>query len=127
MPVVSVSLTDKNLELLGQIQESLGLTGRSEVIRACLRSAESELKEREKLSGDIEGVLVIVHDSHHSSRLDEIRHVFQDQISTQIHSHLKNHKCLEVFIVKGKAENIKRMLDSLRGFDHFEYVRFVSF
>ncbi len=126
MPVVSVSLTNKNIELLEDIQDSLGLTGRSECIRSCIRSAASEMMEREELRGTVEGVLVIVHDTHHSMQLDEIRHMYRDQVVTQIHSHISNNRCLEVFIVNGKAEIIKDMLDSFRGEDNFEYVRFVT-
>jgi CopG family nickel-responsive transcriptional regulator len=127
MPVVSVSLTDKNLEVLESIQESLGLTGRSESIRACIRVAESDMREREDLRGSLEGVLIILHDSHHSLRLDDIRHEYKEQVTTQIHSHLRNEKCMEVFIVKGEASIIKRMLETVHGEDDFEYVRFVTF
>jgi CopG family nickel-responsive transcriptional regulator len=127
MPVVSVSLTEKNIELLERIQDSFGLTGRSEAIRACLRSAEIEMRKKDELRGEVEGVLVIVHDSHRSNKLDEMRHEFQEQVSTQIHSHLENSKCLEVFIVKGKADDIRKMLDTFRGEDRFEYIQFVSF
>jgi CopG family nickel-responsive transcriptional regulator len=127
MPIVSVSLTDKNLEVLEKIQESLGLTGRSESIRACIRSAESTLRERENLNGSVEGILIILHDSHHSLKLDNIRHQFKEQVATQIHSHLKNSKCLEVFIVNGQAKDIKQMLESVHGEDSFEYVNFVVF
>jgi len=127
MPVVSISLTDRNLELLERIQESLGLTGRSESIRACIRSAESELVEREGFRGEVDGILAIVHDSHHSLKFDEIRHMYMEQVVTQIHSHLRNNKCLEVFIIKGDAKVIKGMLDAFYGGDNFEHVRFVTF
>ncbi len=54
MPIVSVSLTEKNMEALEKIQELLGLAGRSEAIRVCLRSAETEAREREGLVGNVE-------------------------------------------------------------------------
>jgi len=127
MPVVSISLTEKNLEVLERIQESLGLTGRSESIRACIRSAESDLREMEDLKGSVEGILIILHDSHHSMRLDNIRHQYKEQVITQIHSHLSNSKCLEIFIVKGKAKDIKTMLQSVHGEDTFDYANFVVF
>ncbi len=127
MPVVSVSLTDKNLEVLERIQESLGLTGRSESIRACIRSAESDLREVEDLKGSVEGILIILHDTHHSMRLDNIRHQYKEQVITQIHSHLSNSKCLEIFIVKGKAKDIRALIESVYGVDSFEYVNFVVF
>ncbi|MGA1821021.1 MAG: CopG family ribbon-helix-helix protein [Thermoplasmatota archaeon] len=125
MPVVSISLTDRNIEDIDRIQSAFGLKGRSEVVRACLRSAESELREREGLVGEVEGVLIIVHESHRSPNLDQIRHDHQDIISTQIHSHLRNEKCLEVFIINGDGDQVKEMILKFRGKDELEYVKFV--
>lgn len=123
--MVSISLTEKNIRTLEEIQGELGLSGRSEAVRACLRSAEADLREREDLDGEVEGVIVIVHSSHTSPRLDEVRHRFQDQVTTQIHSHLRNQKCLEVFLVRADSSSVKEMLDILHSEDHFEYVKFV--
>jgi len=124
MPVISVSLTDHNIELLDELKKVLGLAGRSEAIRACLRSAEAELKEREQLEGDVEGVLIIVHNSHSAPKLDMIRHAYQDQVSTQLHSHLRNNKCLEIFIIRGEGERIRQMLSIFHSTDQFEYIKF---
>ena len=126
MPIVSISLTEKNMEVLEKIQEWLGLAGRSEAIRVCLRSAEAEAREREKLVGNVEGVLVIVHDSHNSPELDASRHKHQRLITTQIHSHLSNDKCLEVFIIRGRAVEVKEMLKLFQGDDELDYVKFVQ-
>lgn len=126
MPVVSVSLTEKNMKTLEKVSESLGLVSRSEAIRACLRSAEAEMRNRESLHGEVEGILVTVHDSHASSELDEARHEFQDIVTTQIHSHLKSRKCLEVFILQGKADKVKALLRTFRAAEMLEYVKFVQ-
>ena len=45
MTVISVSLTDRNIQDLDRLQDILGLAGRSETIRVCLRSAEEEIRE----------------------------------------------------------------------------------
>ncbi len=126
MPVVSVSLTEKNMETLEKVSESLGLVSRSEAIRACLRSAEAEMRNRESLHGEVEGILVVVHDAHSSPELDEGRHEFQDIVTTQIHSHLKSRKCLEVFILQGEAERVRDLLRTFRGDEMLEYVKFVQ-
>ena len=56
MTVISVSLTDKNLEDLDKLQKrSVGLAGRSEAIRVCLRSAESEIRDRDSMEGGRRG------------------------------------------------------------------------
>ncbi len=126
MPIVSVSLTDKNLEVIDRMQEAFGLKGRSEAVRACLRSTEDEIREREGLIGDVEGVLVVVHESHNSRDLDHIRHDYREIIETQIHSHLKNDKCLEVFIINGDAGDVRHLITEFRSTDDIDYVKFVQ-
>lgn len=126
MPIISISLTERNLEVLRKIQKDLGLTGRSEAIRVCLRSAEGEAKERDSLSGDVEGVLIAVHRASDGDDLDESRHEFQEIITTQIHSHLKNGKCLDLFLVSGVADRVRKMLSVFQKDEGLEYVKFLQ-
>ena len=125
MPIVSVSLTEKNLEVLERIQGELGLSGRSEAIRACLRSADSEVRERETLDGDVEGVLIVVHQTHRNPQLDDVRHTYQDLITTQIHSHMKMDKCLDVFLIRGEGQIVRNMISAFKRDENLEYVKFV--
>lgn len=125
MTVISVSLTDKNIEDLDQLQEMLGLAGRSEAIRVCLRSAEEEIKEREKMDGEVEGIMISVHRNDEGHGPDELRHRFQRNIRTQVHSHLKNGKCLDVFLVGGPAEEVRDLLAAFQKDDSLEYIKFV--
>ena len=122
IPNVSVSLTEKNLETLDMLQKTYGLTGRSEAVRVCIRSAEAEVRERGTLHGDVEGVLITV---HLADGADEHRHEYQEIITTQVHSHLKNGKCLNVFLVRGQAAIVKTMLAELQGSEQMEYVKFI--
>ena len=126
MPIISVSLTEKNIDVIDRMQEAFGLKGRSEAIRACLRSTEDEIREREGLVGEVEGVLVVVHETHNSRNLDHIRHDFREIIETQIHTHLRNDKCLEVFIINGKAEEVRQLITEFRSTDDIDYVKFVQ-
>lgn len=126
MTVISVSLTDRNIEDLDRLQDILGLAGRSETIRVCLRSAEEEIREREKMEGEVEGIMISVHKTDEGHGPDELRHRFKDNIKTQVHSHLKNGKCLDVFLVGGPAEQIKDMLAAFQRDDALEYIKFVK-
>jgi CopG family nickel-responsive transcriptional regulator len=126
MPIVSISLSEENLKVLDKVQKAHALSGRSEAVRVCLRSAEAEVKDRESLSGEVEGVLIMVHSSHDSSGLDDIRHAYQEAVATQIHSHLKDHKCLEVFIIRGQARIVQEMIANFQRDDTIDYVKFVQ-
>jgi CopG family nickel-responsive transcriptional regulator len=103
MPIISVSLNEDSVKALDKVQKAHQLTGRSEAMRVCIRSAEAEVRDRESLKGEVEGVLIVVHGTHGAPDLEDLSHSYQEVVATQIHSHLRNHKCLEVFIVRGSA------------------------
>jgi CopG family nickel-responsive transcriptional regulator len=125
MPIVSVSLSEENLKVLDKLQRAHALGGRSEAIRVCLRSAEGEVRDRESLKGEVEGVLIVVHDSHGAPDLGDLSHSHQEVVTTQIHSHLRNHKCLEVFIVRGPSGPVQEMIAGFQKDDQIDYVKFV--
>jgi len=126
MPIVSISLSEDNIKALDKVQRAHKLNGRSEAIRVCIRSAEAEVRDRESLKGEVEGVLIVVHDSHGAPDLEGRSHSYQDVVATQIHSHLRNHKCLEVFIVRGPADPVQEMIASFQKDDQIDYVKFVQ-
>ncbi|MDD3398533.1 MAG: CopG family transcriptional regulator [Candidatus Methanomethylophilaceae archaeon] len=126
MVIMSISLKDENVELLQNIQDRMGLGSRSEAIRVCLRAAESQLKEQEGMSGPLEGVLIIVHDSHMDSWMSLIQHRFERLVRTQLHSHLQSGKCLEVMILKGESDDIWEMIREFGKQEKAEYVKFVK-
>lgn len=125
MTVISVSLTQKNVEDLDRLQKQLGLAGRSEAIRVCLRSAETEIRERDQLTGDLEGILVAVHKVEEGHGLEEARHKYQRNITTQVHSHLKSGKCLDVFLIGGDSKVVKEMIADFQRDSALEYIKFV--
>ena len=61
MPIVSISLNNEILSELDKIQSSMGFSGRSEAIRAGIRSFVSEEKQKSNLSGNIHAILLVVH------------------------------------------------------------------
>ena len=109
MTIISISLNDNILKEIEKIQTNQGFSGRSEVIRAGVRLLVSENKETEKLTGDINSILIVIHDHNSESIVSDIKHDFKDITKTQIHSHFENEKCLEIFVLQGKAERIKKI------------------
>lgn len=109
MTIISVSLNENILSDIEKIQNDYGYSGRSEVIRAGVRLLISESKDTEKLFGEINSILLVIHDHYSESAVSEIKHDFKDITKTQIHSHFEKEKCLEIFVLQGKAERIKEM------------------
>ncbi len=125
MSIVSISLTDENITALENIQKCYGLSGRSEAIRHAIRAAEAEIREISDMEGVVEGVLVIVHKEHGDIWMGQIQHKYESHIKTQLHSHLKDRKCLEVMIISSDGETMKSMLKEILSVGKADYVKFV--
>ena len=54
MPIVSISVSDELLTELDRLQKSMGFAGRSETIRAGIRSFVSEEKQKNEIAGDLQ-------------------------------------------------------------------------
>ena len=125
MAIVSVSLNDKILEEIDRMQKELGFSGRSEVIRAGVRMLVSDNKEKERLTGKINSILLLIHNQKVEDAVTEIKHRFEDITKTQIHTHLREDKCLEIFILNGDADRIKRLVNLFQTSRKMEYVKLI--
>ncbi|WP_022853065.1 nickel-responsive transcriptional regulator NikR [Thermodesulfatator atlanticus] len=111
-----VSMPAKLLEEFDRYIERRHYTNRSEAIRDLIREklVEEEWRESDK---EVIGTITYVYDHHKrelSDRLMDIQHDhYQEIISTQ-HVHLDHDRCLEVVIVKGKAEDVKNLSDKIK-------------
>ncbi len=106
MPIISISLTDELLSELDKLQKSMGFTGRSEVIRAGIRSFVSEEKQKDELSGNLHAILLVVHNDEFDDIIAGLKHSFEDLIITHLHSKIHGNKCVELFMLDGEAERI---------------------
>jgi CopG family nickel-responsive transcriptional regulator len=121
MAIISISLNDKLLTDIDQLQEKLGFSGRSEVIRAGARMLLADNKDKEKLDGWLNSVLLLkVEDT-----VTAIKHEFEDIISTQIHNHLREDKCIEVFILEGDAARINDLVRLFLTTRKMDYVKLI--
>lgn len=125
MAIISVSLSDENLATLDRIQETYGLKGRSDAVRTAINSAVSEMQDLADLDGIVEGVLVTIRRDHADPWMSLIQAKYVNSIKTQLHSHLKDKKCLEVMIVSCPAEELQFMIQEIEATGKADYVRFV--
>jgi CopG family nickel-responsive transcriptional regulator len=123
MPIISISLNDNILEEIANSQKNLGFSGRSELIRAAVRMFLIEMRTQNELSGKMNGVLITSHNQDTEHFVTNVKHKYEDIISTQLHSRLENGKCLEVFILEGTAERAKQMFKSLQTHKKMDYVK----
>ena len=126
MPIVSISLSDRLLEELDNTKEELGFSGRSEIVRTAIRSLLRERQDIEKLDGTIDSVIITTHDDAHAGELSKIQHDYEDIITTQLHNHLENHKCLELFVLHGDAAQVRAFWEALQSSDDVEQSKIMT-
>ena len=123
--IISVSLSENLLEEVSRIQREMGFSGRSEVIRAGLRRLIAEHRKLERMRGRINSILLVVHEREDEDIVNKIKHEFDDIINTQLHSHLKRNKCLEIFILDGDAERTREIVECFETCGKMEYVNLI--
>lgn len=125
MGIVSISLNEDNLAALDRIQKTYGLSGRSEAVRTSINAALADIRELEGMDGTVEGVLIIVRGNHADPWMSMIQARYESHIKTQMHSHLQNHKCLEVMVVSCDADVLFSMMKEIQAEGKADYVKFV--
>ncbi len=125
MVVVSISLNDDNIQALDDIQRTFGLAGRSEAVRTAINAAKIEIKDLKGMTGSIEGVLIVVRRDHSDPWMNIIQAKYVSEIKTQLHSHLRDSKCLEVMVISADSSRLSAMLTEIHAQGKADYVKFV--
>jgi len=89
---------------------------RSKAVHDAIRSFISEFEWMRKAKGQITGAVLILYYLKKRSLLEEItkaQHQFKDVISSTLHVHLEDDKCLEIVAVEGSAQEIKSLVQIL--------------
>jgi len=105
-------------DLLAKFDELIGergYTNRSEAFRDLIRG--ELVGERWEDPGSIVvGTVTLVYDHHVrqlGERLTSIQHDHYEEVISTLHVHLDHHNCLEVLVVKGTAEAVKKIAGAL--------------
>lgn len=111
--IISISLPDQTLNQIDLLQEQANYTGRSQIIRAGINALLAEHKQITTSKGVVDAVLLVIHSDHYTREIAEIYHKNESIIKTQLHNHLENHNCLEIFVLRAPARQIQQMLNEL--------------
>ncbi|MEJ2281202.1 MAG: CopG family ribbon-helix-helix protein [Candidatus Bathyarchaeota archaeon] len=115
MTIISVSIPEILLERVESSIKEQGFANRSEILRQALRTFINESKNINELSGEITASITIIYERKPTKgQISEIHHSFGDIISTFLHAHIDEDYCLEVIVVKGEADTIKKLVNAFR-------------
>ena len=126
MPIVSISLNDEILKQIDNLQKNLGFSGRSDAIRAGIRSFVSEEKQKEDLSGNVNAILLVVHNDEYDNQVTGIKHSYEDLITTHLHSKIEGDKCMELFMLKGEANLVTDITKNFQTNKKMDTVKLVA-
>ena len=126
MTIVSISLNDEILSELDKLQNTMGFSGRSEAIRAGIRTFVSEEKQNSNLSGNIHAILLVLHNDEYDHVVSGITHDFEDLITTHLHSKIDKEKCMELFVIDGDAEQVTTMTKDFQRNKNMDTVKLVA-
>jgi CopG family nickel-responsive transcriptional regulator len=112
-----VSIETNLLERFDRLIKEKSYKNRSEAIRDLIR--DHLVQEEWKLGvKETVGTITLVYNHHTRELADSLTHLQHDHyesVISSMHVHMDEHNCLEVLVVKGKANQIKRIADKLIG------------
>jgi CopG family nickel-responsive transcriptional regulator len=124
--IVSISLNNDILTEIDKLQKALGFSGRSEIVRAGIRNLLAEEKDRQDLYGELFAVLLAIHDEKSDDQVTDMQHDYDRLIATHIHNKINRDRCLEIFLLKGEAAEIKDMTKKFQSNKKMDHVKLIA-
>jgi len=128
--IISFSVDKQFANSLDKLIESSGYKNRSRFLRdAALFFADiqqrGELNDMD-VNEIIEGHLVVYYQHGNENKLLQLRHSNLVEVSSYNHSSLKHsHTCVDVLQIKGKAGDLREIMDQLKNTTNIDKVSFI--
>lgn len=116
-----ISFEPKLLKLFDKFIKEKGYTNRSEAINDIIRDKLTHRHETQ-----IIGTIKVIYDQrvgHYSKNVSNLQHDYHCQIVSSMHTYLDHHTCLELVVVKGRLDRIRKLIEKMR---HTEGVKEVE-
>lgn len=125
MTIVSLSFPDQMVKELGEIQDTGGFAGRSELVRAAIRLLIEDRKEKDSLLGHVNAVVVVTHDESNEAPITRLKHEFEDIVKTHIHNKISHNNCVELFLVEGEGKKVASMTKAFQREEKMKSVKLI--
>lgn len=127
MSVTSISLPTSTRRQLDEIKREKGYSSRSEVIRDAIRSYLSEYEMSKYLTGNLTATITAMY-SQSGPHLDDIlfhlRHEYDDIVKGNLHMHINEDNCAEIFVAEGRADRVSNFIQRIRAIRGIEQVKY---
>ncbi|UCE75503.1 MAG: ribbon-helix-helix protein, CopG family [Methanomassiliicoccales archaeon] len=125
MTIISMSVNENLLERFDEVSHRKGYTTRSEALRDAIRNIVREDVWDEAIEGNIVVIIVLYEKNRPKSEISHLHHKFEE-IQTNIHMHLDDSNCLEIFIAKGEGARLKGLTKRIREIKGIKQVEFIT-
>jgi CopG family nickel-responsive transcriptional regulator len=118
MTVVSITLPSQLLRKFDEFVKTRGYYSRSEGFRDAVRNLIAEAEVVRLQEGSVATTIMIICDYARKDvdrHISEVRHEFDDVVVENVHRHIENRYCLEVFIAEGSHQRITDLISRIRG------------
>jgi len=124
--VISITLPNDLLVKFDDFMKTRGYYSRSEAFRDAVRSliAESEIAKME--TGTVAATIMMTCDYARRDvdlKMSELRHEFDDVVVENVHRHIDDKYCLEIFIAQGNSDRIRDLIGRVRGMRGIQQVK----
>jgi CopG family nickel-responsive transcriptional regulator len=120
---IGVAIDAELLRRFDRFIEKRGYENRSEAFRDLIRDRLVSAVVGSPNS-EVVGTITLIYDHHTRllpEKLTDIQHEYHSAIISTVHAHLDHDTCLEVVVVKGKSERVRKLADlliSTKGVQH---------
>lgn len=117
MTVISVSMPPALIERIDRFTEEHGYTGRSEVVREASRTLLEEFADDRFEGRDLVAVVTVIFDyatTDVEERMIDLRHEHESLVTANVHSHVGDRFCMELFVLQGRIEAISGFVGRVR-------------
>lgn len=118
LTVISITLPPELLKKFEAFMETKGYYSRSEAFRDAVRGLISESELAILQAENVAATIMVTCDYKRKDvdlKMTELRHEFDDVVIENVHRHIGEKYCLEIFIAQGDNGRILNLINRLRG------------
>jgi CopG family nickel-responsive transcriptional regulator len=110
-------MPDELLERIDAFADEHGYTGRSEVVREAARNLLGEFEDKQLEDRKLMAVVTVLFDFQSTDveqRMMHLRHDYDELVASNVHNHVGDHYCMELFILEGSMADISTFVGKIR-------------
>ena len=126
MTVISITLPPDLLKKFEEFMQTKGYYSRSEAFRDAIRGLISESELARLQGGNVAATIMVTSEYARKDvdlKITELRHEFDDVVIENVHRHIGDKYCLEIFIAQGDNGRILNLINRIRGMHGIQQVK----